>query len=550
MPGVELHISSDILIQAAVVLLYAPVALFSYWRLIPRLSLSAKRLAAAMLAAQVVVILLALSVAPASKFEYWLWDFHEEWNIPSTFAYLQLATVGGVALLTARYCRVGQRLYLVGTGLVFVFLAVDEYLALHEVVPNWELRYVALGLALVAATLFVAWRSPRSSWRWHFVLLAGLALSVAGAMLVNALPIHCGSLGVLRFDGCLEFFFLEESFEFLGIWLTLIAMLGHFSGASRTRSPSAIRLLYTLPLLGGIVLLGNVLLPRFELGLIARPAEVQFASGVQLRGYQISAYTGSRIIRIYSTAAQANYIGVGYSIHLVDQETGESVASRDEWADRQHGIWLLGGEYAPLYRQWMDVAIPPDAATNRALWVVLTLWRKRGGEFDRLKVRSSDLPLLDDKQVILDELVLQGATAASSSAQLAVFAGGFALEEANLPERAKAGETLEITFAWRADAAGVADTIQFLHLGNEATDEWFIYDQQPLGARLPTRLWYPGLADSETWQVRLPADLARGRYAVYTGLYRARDIKRLSATNSDGAPWLDNRVALDYVLIE
>ena len=63
-------------------------------------------------------------------------------------------------------------------------------------------------------------------------------------------------------------------------------------------------------------------------------------------------------------------------------------------------------------------------------------------------------------------------------------------------------------------------------------------------------LWYSGLADSEVWSVPLPADLAPGRYEVFTGLYRARDGERVPTTDADGAPWLDNRVALGTLTLD
>ena len=78
--------------------------------------------------------------------------------------------------------------------------------------------------------------------------------------------------------------------------------------------------------------------------------------------------------------------------------------------------------------------------------------------------------------------------------------------------------------------------MQFLHFGHEESGTWWVYDQQPLGPRLPTRLWYSGLADSEIWQVPLPADLAPGRYTVFTGLYRTRDQERVPASDAAGNP--------------
>ncbi len=71
----------------------------------------------------------------------------------------------------------------------------------------------------------------------------------------------------------------------------------------------------------------------------------------------------------------------------------------------------------------------------------------------------------------------------------------------------------------------------------------------PLGPRLPTRLWYSGLADAETWQVALPADLAPGRYAVYTGLYRTNDQVRLQASDAEGIPYVDARAPLGDLIV-
>ena len=120
----------------------------------------------------------------------------------------------------------------------------------------------------------MAWRSARSAWKWHGSLLAGLAISVAGAILVNALPIPCDGLGFLRFEGCLEFYFLEESMEFLGIWLTLLALLGQFSDALPSAARKARRLLYAVPALAFLAIFINSLAPQLEVRLWAQPASV------------------------------------------------------------------------------------------------------------------------------------------------------------------------------------------------------------------------------------------------------------------------------------
>ena len=354
----------------------------------------------------------------------------------------------------------------------------------------------------------------------------------------------------MRFDGCLESYIFEETLEFLGIWLAMVAMLGQFADTAPMPPPRVRRVLYLLPALWVLVLVFNSLVPRLEVRVQAQPVSIQFESGVQLHGFRIDSGEENSILRLYASARQNDYMGLGYSIHLVDQVSGESVASRDEWADRQHGIWLLGQNYSPMYRQWMDVNIPAQARANRALWIVLTLWRKEGGEFVRRNVLASDQHLLGDTQVVLGEQVLRTESAPSSSVPLAAFDNGLALEAVDLPASAQAGATLTIPFAWRSNESGHEDHVQFLHLGHEGSGEWWVYDQEPLGARLPTRLWYSGLADSEIWEVPLPADLAPGRYAVFTGLYRLRDRERLPAVDVDGTSFVDARVPLGNITIE
>ncbi len=299
------------------------------------------------------------------------------------------------------------------------------------------------------------------------------------------------------------------------------------------------------------MLILNSLAPRLEVPLLAQSASVEFKSDIALRGFHIDQDTRGTVVRLYVSARQADYMGPGYSIHLVDQVSGESVASRDEWADRQHGIWLLGADYRPMYRQWMDVKTPPETPANRAYWIVLTLWRKKdGGEFKRQKVLESDLQLLDDRQVVLGELVLPVVTSGWSPVPLAAFGNGFALESVDLPVQAQRGETLDVAVAWRSVADDHDNYSQFLHFVHTESGEWWVFDQLPLGPRLPTRLWYNGLADSETWQVPLPADLAPGHYEVFTGLYRFSDLKRVPVKDPNGMPWLDNRVALGSLIVE
>ena len=549
----ELLISPETLIRIFLFLLYAPVCLIVYWRLIPRLSPISKWIASGMLAAQVVLIVLSLEIRTGSEFEAWLWSLEKESNIPSVFASTQLALVGGLALITgwlARARPVWQRLYLVGVGLVFLYLGWDEFVDWKLATLNWKIHYIQFGVVLVVATMISAMRSPRRGWIWHFLLLAGLSLSAIGGFLLDDLPKACGTLGFFRIDGCLNVQKLEEVIEIMGGWLTLVAMLGQFSDAAPTLQARVRRILYALPVLWILLLTNHSFIPDIELRLLARPASVQFESEVVLQGYTIESAESEVRIRLFVAAHGWYYPGLGYSMHLVDQSSGQSIASRDEYADLRPVGRLLAPGGAHIYRQWMKVEIPPQTATNRALWLALTLWRDANGDFVRQKVLASDLQLLSETQVVLDEMVLPADSPAPSTVPVAVFDNGFTLDTVDMLENARPGEILSIPFAWRGDTSESEDLVQFLHFVNEENGTLWNHDQQPLGSRLPTRLWYRGLADTETWQVPLPADLEPGEYRVFTGLYRAGNQQRVPAVDADGTPFVDARVPLGVLTIE
>ena len=197
----------------------------------------------------------------------------------------------------------------------------------------------------------------------------------------------------------------------------------------------------------------------------------------------------------------------------------------------------------------MEVAFPAQAPVNRAFWIVLSLLREADAGDLGQRILSSDRQLLDDTQVALGELVLPAVTAASSAAPLAEFDNRFTLDAVDMPAHAKPGETLSITFTWRSNGDAKEDFAQLLHFVHEESGEHWVYDQQPLGLRLPSRLWFSGLVDSEVWRVPLPADLAPGRYSVFTGLYNTYDRERMTASDADGTPFVDARVPLGILTI-
>lgn len=540
------------LIRIFLLLLYLPACLITFRWLIPSLSSTARQLATILLAAQLFVILASLELQPSSSFEYWLWHLDREWNIPSTLASLQLALAGATALAAASLAtqsRAPYRLYLLAIGLLFLFLARDEYANLHEMVLHWERYYAALGAVLVATTLALAWRTPRQRWRWHGCFLAGLAISGIGSLAFEAERQICGNWAILQIDPCLDMYTIEEPLEFVGIWLVFVALLGHFSAVSPAPSRRVRFALFAWPLIWLFLLFQSGAILPITLQAVSKPAAVDFDSGIRLQAYRIEGGKDDVSMHLFLSSRAWDDGRYGYSIHLIDQASGRSVASHDTNL-HQRLEFLLSPGYQPVYRQWSKLTIPSDANRNRALWIALALWREQGGEYLSQNVIASDHRLLSDTQVILDEFALQGEPRQRAASPIAVFENGFALEHVDMPARIAAGQTMDVTFSWHSSAEGTTDLAQFLHFVHADTAAQWGYDQQPLGPRWPTRLWYSGLSDSETWQIPLLADLSSGEYQVYTGIYRINDMERVPASDAQGAPFADARAPLGRLVVE
>ena len=549
------------LIRIVVALFFILVGCGVYRWLLPRLSRTAKLVAHLTLAAQVFALGVALFIEPASSADERLWHLDREWNIPSTLASTQLALVGGVALMSAWLSRAQpawKRLYYLGIALVFLLLAYDEYFEAHEFTTGWAANFTMLGGIVVAATLLVMWRSPRHSWIWHLSFLAGLALCAGGGLLIET---QCFRPVFAAIGHCDKHYWLEEPLEFLGGWLALVAMLGQFSRLSP--SSRIQRWLVVFPALWLLMLSLPEAIDHIERYTTrAKPAAVAFESGMHLRGYfseslppfrwdERGDLDGARLHLFFSpTRLDVDGMGfaeLGYSIHVIDQENGDSVHKRDKYAHRRH---LLAGPGAWLtYRQGFDLRLP-QLQSNRAFWIVLSLWRNVDGAYFKDKILKSDHHLLSETQVVLDEFVVPAAASDAPRDPIAHFDNGFILESVGLPEAARRGEDLPIVFGWRSEADGRIDHAQFLHLGHMESGEWTVFDGPPLGPRLPTRLWYDGLADSESWHVPLPAEMAPGRYALFSGLYRESDKERVPAKSGEGVYFLDARVPLGSLQIE
>ena len=99
--------------------------------------------------------------------------------------------------------------------------------------------------------------APKPLRIWHICMLAGLALGGAGALGLEQLRHEaiCAELGFWKQGRCM-IFAVEETLEFLGVWLALLSVLGQLSQIKPALPLSVKRLLLALP---GLVFLALML---------------------------------------------------------------------------------------------------------------------------------------------------------------------------------------------------------------------------------------------------------------------------------------------------
>lgn len=602
--------AAEHLVRLLIIGMYLTISLLVFrGGLFLHLTKPAKRMAAFLLVAQVLAIALGTGMINTSLYLQKMINLNHEGNIPTTIASTQLALVCCALLMTAWHAKlksVSLRFYLVGLALVFLFFAWDEQLnRVRKDLDNWILYYAMFGAAVGAATLAAAARADRQTRASLLIVLAGLALGAAGALLLEPFgrPSNCQELGFWHDNKC-QIILLEESMEFLGMWLALVAALSLLSAAQPHPTPHSAWLLYLTPfawiaLVPTPVAFELLLLPTLCLALFAAivlstratpqfrlilrclivlfaafaihshlPAHVRFIeyhllpmsrhirleNGFTLRLHRIDHSETAITVHFFATPAKwRSYSGLGYSLHLVDLAGGMSVAGVDIGASRRDILpyqLLHEGKY--IYKQQMTLHLKSETPANRALQLVLTVWREDGDAYVRQRiVENSDerYPVLGDTQLLLAELVLPTASLPEADEPVGVFENGLILEKVVFPLTSSLSEPLRIQFSWRSKSA-ISDTFsQFLHFVHVESDQWWGYDQPPLGLRLPTFLWYDGLADSESWQIPLPPDLAPGTYALYTGVYRADDLRRLAASDQAGSTFPDASIPLGTIEI-
>ena len=523
---------SDILLRVGLLglLPYIFLALW-YWRVLrPQLLPAARRLAYFLCVCQLLLLLIhTLTVGQIYQLSRYFWHFNGEFNIPSSFATLQLALVASQALALALALRpqVEWR-YWLGVSAFFFLLAIDEYVLLHEWGNNVELFYLLYGILLTGFTWrWLAREGGPEYARMSRWILFGLAISAIGAMIIDRVAPVCPEVD----DVCTPFYILEEVLEFSGIMVVAVVVRGvALRAIPEARRPVfGRRIIATLGLMALIIYSGGrVIFPVSERVFLPYRPPILRLSGATVEGLSAGE---TATVQVDIIATQALPAPLGYSLQLTDPITEQVWATADQWSALEMSQWPVNEPIS----QDLSLEVPEDVPTNRALWLVLYLWWHDGIGYWNLPFYGGGFRQIAENQILLDEITLPGPASIQEGGG-DVFAMGFTLLASDIPERVRVGETLSVTFHWQADEVGQEDWQQFLHFTHEESGALWNHDQPPLGARLPTRHWYVGLADQERWQFTLPADLAPGRYQLHTGLYRLSDLQRAPVWMRRGCP--------------
>ena len=542
---------------------------YLYWRLIHRhMSTQANGLVYGLIAIQFFLIFMhAWTFNWADIRSQRDWDLNWERNIPTTFSMIQMALAGAVAITLGWMADLPRirRVYLLVLGAAFILFAYDEYYLLHERYQFVRNFYVLFGIFIVSLSM---WLASRASSRHQFFfnlytwVAGGIAISGFGAFTLEALSFICLQQFGLETSYCLRPYPLEEALEKLG---TLIVLLGLFIEMKRVATCEKAKHVMVSGLCSLVIFLYFLTSSDGFRGFTFHSnsralqeipqVEVEFDDGAQLllalKGWSLDGEAPSILeprISLYITSLIPLKQNFGYSFLLLDAVNQEVVSSYNHWIKTPQQLWRPHRVIRESNQPWKLETLP----ANHAHLLTLAIWKQvEADEFINIPPSESDLQRLGATQVILGEFVVPSITQNPELSDPLAFRFGddFVLRSVEIPKSAKAGETLSIQMSWQAINDSTEDWTQFLHFVHEETGELWNHDQKPLGSRLPTRLWYQGLQDTETWQFSLPDDILPGRYAIYTGLYRLSDWARVPVRDAAGVPLTEARAPLGYLSI-
>lgn len=506
-----------------------------------------------------------------SPFMAWLWNLEREYALGTMFSTMLFVMIGLTALLIGVYGRFRQgwhRIWWLVLAAGFVFLGLDEYFQIHELIigeDRWRILYVGAAGALGLASGWVYRRVYPQETRFFALFFTGLVVMAISGIVVeyavwSSFCYETPDSLVPVCDPFSQYLFFEEYFEVIGVLMVLAAVL-YFAQQHLTERGWNIHR-RALPLGGAAVFGGLVaylwLLPAVEARLWAVPVQVDYDGGnLSLIGYRLSseaAGPGKTVdISLYWRANEVPAATYGISLHALEQPTLDETAA--QYDDINMGQYpsraFLPGS---IVRKNATLTLPEAVTAPASYRLMLRVWSGKWETQDLtgLEIRESELPLLTPDSLLFGSVAVVPETALPPAQHPADyhFAGGARLTGYDLPDTAAPGEALPLRFAWRTDAALTQNLTQFVHLLDADSGELvFGYDSAPFAGRFPTADWPAGVQMQDPWHIPLPDDLPEGTYEVRTGLYDAVTVARIAVQDGQGQPVQDYSIALGSVQI-
>ncbi len=427
-----------LVLLAASILALLPVGFILLWQVRPPPFV--RRLLLLLLALEIVLALAQPGMAALQRGALgWHLNLGGEYRLSVAMAAAQLLMAGAAALGLAaglawkdadgRLPPPLFRLFWFLLGLGFLFLALDEYFLIHETNrPLWRMLYLLAGLLVALPLLLLLATSPRRR-REYGLLLAGLALMAAGAVLLDSLldamvrvGSDCGGAGWL-IAGCRAFStqkpwwdLLEEMAELAGVTLALGGLLLLAQGMLSSQRSGAgrparwMRVSRLVPLTGALAVAAYAtwlwLTPAVQLHFEGKTVLVEYLDGdLALLGYRLEgapASPGDEVrVHLYWQARRAlSEPALLVSLHALTGPDFRSIAQDD---DPQLGTLLPSTAFLPgtIVHKTMGLDLPPDAPPGHhplmlRLWTGEPPWTHTVG----VDVSATDRQLLNPDMVL------------------------------------------------------------------------------------------------------------------------------------------------------